>query len=360
MAAATGGQVLRVRPDEMAKMQPFLTVQLLDDLATIERRRIDLGRKGKASVDIPVDSTVASLLVGVSKTGDCAPSAQQVRLVRPNGLPLDTTGIGVKVAEHAMGKMFLVVAPEPGVGKLEAQGFGPTEMVAQARSALEFHRFEFVRPGGDIHGGFSAIPGSPVAGAKALGAATLFGDVRSVGFRLVDDAGRALANPALATAFPAADPDDYMGNISLPSVPFRVAASGVDAKGLAFKRIYARQFEAQPVAVDAKGFETVEVRPGVSRVVTFVVRNLGAGGTFRFLATEAGGWARGPQPASASLGRGQSVEVEVPLAVPSDARAGHETSLVFTATREDAGTTYNSAVVQVIVLRPDEPEALRY
>jgi hypothetical protein len=52
--------------------------------------------------------------------------------------------------------------------------------------------------------------------------------------------------------------------------------------------------------------------------------------------------------------------VEVPLAVPSDARAGHETSLVFTATREDAGTTYNSAVVQVIVLRPDEPEALRY
>ena len=170
-------------------------------MATVERRRIDLGRKGKASVDIPVDSTAGSLLVSVSKTGDCAPSSQQLRLVRPNGLPLAATGVGVQIAEHAMGKMFLVDAPEPGLWKLEAEGSGSTELVAQARSELEFHRFEFVRPGGDIHGGFSKIPGSPVLGAKALGAATLFGAIGSVRFSLVDDAGRTLGRPTLATNY---------------------------------------------------------------------------------------------------------------------------------------------------------------
>src|SRR5688572_17166774 len=81
IAAATGGQVMRVRPDDMAKMQPFMIAQLLDDMATVERRRIDLGRKGKASVDIPVDSTASSLLVSVSKAVDCAPSSQELRLV---------------------------------------------------------------------------------------------------------------------------------------------------------------------------------------------------------------------------------------------------------------------------------------
>lgn len=359
MAAATGGQVMRVLPDEMAKMQPFMIPQLLGDMATVERRRIDLGRKGKASVDIPVDSTAGSLLVSVSKDGDCAPSSQQLRLVRPNGLPLVAIGAGVKIAEHAMGKMFLVDAPEPGLWKLEAAGSGPTELVAQARSELAFHRFEFVRPAGDIHGGFSRISGSPVVGTKVLGAATLFGAIGSVRFRLVDDAGRTLGRPTLATNYPMADPDDYMGNVALPSVPFRVEASGVDAKGLAFKRIYSMQFEAQPVAVDAKGFSVAEGRPGLSREVTFVVRNLGQSGNFRFLATNADGWTRGPQPTSATLGRNQSVEVQVPLKVPTDARAGDDHDIVFTATREDASSVYNSAVVQVIVLRPDEPEALR-
>src|SRR3990167_484472 len=82
MAAATGGQVMRVRPDEMAKMQPFMTAQLLGEMETVERRRIDLGRQGKTSVDIPVDSTASRLLVIVSKDGDCAPSSQQLQLVR--------------------------------------------------------------------------------------------------------------------------------------------------------------------------------------------------------------------------------------------------------------------------------------
>ena len=76
-------------------------------------------------------------------------------------------------------------------------------------------------------------------------------------------------------------------------------------------------------------------------------------------ATNADGWARGPQPTSAMLGRNQSVEVGVPLKVPTDAQAGDDHAIVFTATREDATSVYNSAVVQVIVLRPDEPEALR-
>jgi hypothetical protein len=355
MAAATGGQVMRVRPDEMAKMQPFMIPQLLGDMATIERRRIDLGRKGKSSVDIVVDSTATRLLVSVSKTGDCAPSAQKLRLVRPDGLPVFGIGVGVKVAEHAMGKMFLVDEPEPGVWKLQAQGSGPSDMVAQARSELAFNRFEFVRPSGDIHGGFSKIAGSPVVETKALGAASLSGDIRSVRFRLVDDAGRTLGKPALATNHLMADPDDYMGKIALPSVPFRVEAVGVDAKGRAFKRIYPMQFEAQPVSVEAKGSSVAEVRPGTSKVVTFVVRNLGASGNFRFLATNADGWVRGPQPASATLARNQVVEVQVPLTVPTDARAGHERFIVFTATREDAGSVYNSAVVQVIVSGQHEP-----
>ena len=71
------------------------------------------------------------------------------------------------------------------------------------------------------------------------------------------------------------------------------------------------------------------------------------------------GWARGPQPTSATLRRNQSVEVRVLLEVPTDAQAGDDHAIVFTATRDDAGSVYNSAVVQVIVLRPDEPEALR-
>lgn len=339
-AAATGGQVVRVQRDEMAKLQPFMAKQLLGGMET-------------------VDSTATSLLVSVSMTEDCAPSSQELRLVRPNGLPVFATGLGVKIAEHAMGKIFLVGEPEPGVWKLKAQGSGPTDLVAQVRSEIEFDRFEFVRPGGDIHGGFGKIPGSPVVGSRALGAATLLGETRSVHFRLVDDAGRTLGSPALARNYPSADADDYMGPIALPSVPFRIEASGVDAKGRAFRRVYARQFQAQPVAVDAKGFSVAEVRPGMSRMVTFVVRNLGTSGSFHFLAMNADGWTHAAQPASARLERNQTVEVQVPLAVPASIPPGGDHSIVFTATRADAGDVYNSAVVEVIVLRPDEPEAVR-
>ena len=51
--------------------------------------------------------------------------------------------------------------------------------------------------------------------------------------------------------------------------------------------------------------------------------------------------------------------MQVLLKLATDAQADDDYSIVFTATREDASSVYNSAVVQVIVLRPDEPEALR-
>jgi hypothetical protein len=174
-----------------------------------------------------------------------------------------------------MGKMFLVDAPEPGMWTLKAEGSGATELVAQARSELEFHRFEFVRPSGDIHGGFSKIPGSPVVGAKALGAATLFGDIGSVRFSLVDDAGRTLGRPTLATNYPMADPDDYMGNVRAAIRPVPRGGQRRGCQGPGIQAIYPMQFEAQPVAVDPKGFSVAEGRPGMSTVVTFVVRNLG-------------------------------------------------------------------------------------
>ena len=51
--------------------------------------------------------------------------------------------------------------------------------------------------------------------------------------------------------------------------------------------------------------------------------------------------------------------MQVLLKVPTDAQAGDDHAIVFTATREDASSVYNSAIVQVIVLRPDEREARR-
>ena len=51
--------------------------------------------------------------------------------------------------------------------------------------------------------------------------------------------------------------------------------------------------------------------------------------------------------------------MQVLLKVPTDAQAGDDHAIVFTATREDASSVSNSAVMQVIVLRPVEREAFR-
>jgi hypothetical protein len=354
-AAETGGQVFRLYPSEIPSLYDFIRPQIKGKMATIARRRIDLGAAGTNSMPVPVDTGLSDLLVAVSIAENNVPAHQNVRLVRPSGAVVASTDPGVKIVSLAFGLFAYVEHPEPGLWTVDVEGYGPYTATAQGNSPVDLARFDFVEPNGDIHGGFFPITGQPIAGVSNLGQASVLGPIATAQFNLIDEAGADLGPISLADHFPSANPENYLGEIPLPSVPFRVQASGVDEHGLAYQRQYPAVYRAQQVQVLATGFSLVDLIPGEDKDIAFTVKNLGPAGSFRTQAVDARGYVQQVTPALVDLGTGETANVTVTLRAPADAQDGEESSVAFSANRTDSPTTFNSAITLATVVANAPP-----
>lgn len=357
-AAETGGQVFRVTPSEIPKLFTIIQSQLKGNLTTIAKRHIDLGAGGSNKIAVPVDSQMSTLLVALSAAENNVPARHTVRVFRPSGAEVSSSDLGVSIVTLSTGAIVRIKAPEAGQWMVQVVGYGPFTASVLGNSPLDIDRFDFVEPGGDIHGGFDSIPGQPVADAEMLAEATLTGDFASTVFAFIDESGVELGRFALSQRYPTANPYHFLGAVNLPSVPFRVAVQGVDGQGRAFRREYPALYRSQPIKVAVEGLSVVGLGAGEEKVISFSVENLGARATFGNLARDERGFVASVVPATTTLETGEKAVVSVTLGVPQEASDGATSQVVFTATDIEEPYVYNSASSLVQVLPNRAPRCV--
>lgn len=355
-AAETGGQVFRLGPSEIPLLFDVIKPQLKGNQVTIARRRVDLGTGGVDHIDSPVDGLMTALTIAVSVAENDVDARHRLRLFRPDGSQVASTDAGVRSITLSTGAVIHVEAPEPGLWRVEVEGYGPFTATVRGNSDLGFAQFDFVEPNPDIHGGFFALAGQPVTGRPSFGEAALVGPAVQARFAFVGEQGNRLQDVALSREFPDANPEHFVGETGLPTVPFRLAVEGVDAAGHAFRREYPTLYRGQPVELEIAGASLVEATPNVQEELTFTLHNRSAQAAFfRISARDTEGWLTGIEPLLVEVPAVGSAPVTVHVAAPMTATDGAASTLSVTATRVDAPTVFNSARVNIVVVANRAP-----
>ncbi|MGH4000332.1 MAG: hypothetical protein ACRDTJ_23055, partial [Pseudonocardiaceae bacterium] len=220
--------------------------------------------------------------------------------------------------------------------------------------SIGFDRFDFVELSGDIHGGFSPIAGQPVVGQPATAEAAVLGPIASARFSLIDRQGNEISTLPLERGSRVGDPEHFLGETTLPGVPFKVAVTGVDDNGSAYRREYPALYRTQQVGVEVTGSRLVEIAPGDSRTLEFKVKNNGPDATFDVAVDDERGFVTSPARTSHVIPSGGVAVIPVSVLVPATSTEGDVSSVVLTATQQGAPDRYNSASVGVLVTETNQ------
>jgi hypothetical protein len=346
----TGGQLFQLQRFELGRVFDLVRPQLSGDFVTILRKQGTFSPGVTETARVPVDSSITRVVFSVTMDGKGPTS-----ITAPNGIALVPGQPGVTFTELTSGVLVTVDAPQPGEWQLATTGIGQFAIAAQANASIEFAVFEFVELTNPVHPGFAPIAGQPVTGT-ATGRANLLGDAATAAFELVSEQGDDLGPIALGRGAPNAAQDEFVGNVALPGVPFRVLVRGRDTNGFAFERLFPTLFRAQTIRVRLDPDFQLEALPiGTTTSVRFFADNLGAAGTFAVSAADSRGFVRAVSPATLTLTAGESAPFEVELFVPAAVPVGIETLVSTTVTRVGDSTTTNSATAVLLTGAPNRP-----
>jgi hypothetical protein len=344
-AEETGGQLFFLSPFEIDRTFDLIRPQLDGDFVTVARTKGTLPSTATQEIAVPVDASITRAVFSAA-----IDFKQSVVVRRPSGVPVAPGETGVTVTQLSTGTIVTVEHPEVGTWHLAATGSGQFTLAAYANSPLELFQFDFVELVHPPHQGWAPISGQPVVGSSPTALAALVGPYSSVDFRFVDQTGATLQPIGLAKGDPDAAADELVGSVALPSVPFRVAVSGLDGSGNPFERLFPPLFRAQTVRVSLDPTSATDTLPiGGTRTLRFTVENLGAPGTFSVLAVDSRRFVSRFQPSVVSLGTGERATVAVDLSIPASAVDGSEDLVTVTATSTANADVNNSANVEMLV-----------
>ena len=105
---------------------------------------------------------------------------------------------------------------------------------------------------------------------------------RAPDFFLLSNQGRPIQRVELGRV----DADEYVGEIDLPTSPFRVAITGTDERGVSYQRVDAKLLRGESVEVPPSSVESIE--EGADTPLVFTVKNHGARARYRITATVGG------------------------------------------------------------------------
>jgi hypothetical protein len=167
------------------------------------------------------------------------------------------------------------------------------------------------------HSDFVRADGPPLAGSGATIAIDLTGAVQSPAFTLVDANGNVLSSPILTmSGTPSVQPLTFFGPINVPTVPFRVAASGKTADG----QVYAVRSAALLVPMNMKVSFSPSVlwlAAGAAGNSQLTIYNGGQTATFTVQFTDPQGLLSSKQTISVPIGASTSATVPIPLTYPT-------------------------------------------
>jgi hypothetical protein len=230
-AEATGGSVLLFHPSELGAAG--------SEMSASQRHRETVFRaggqldEGNYEFTVPIDSTIESIFFLVSM--QCL---QLATVVTPTGEHLNVSAPGVEYHHFEALRMFVVDKPAPGTWKVTAGGRGLFSLIAKARTDLTLGRVSFAERGKPFFGLSMA--------RKALDVeARVSGTDARVGFQFISSRAAPIRAFDLAVDPQGDDARRYVGQVTTPDVDFRVAVTGLDARGFPFQRVDSRLFIAK-------------------------------------------------------------------------------------------------------------------
>lgn len=346
-AEESGGQPLFLAPDEVAKSFALINELTRPNHVTLLWARGDLSEAHDFLV--PVDSTVRRLMFSLSFD---TPGGE-LAVVDPNGNRVGGGTPGAEVTPLNCGGIVRVVPPSPGKWHVRLSGKGHFWLEASGISDIFMVDAEFVhlagRPG---HEGYFRISGQPVAGEPGMLRVELSGKTRNVGFHLTSPEAAILQPIPMKRDSAGGDEGEYLGELSLPATPFRLAVTGEDESGHPFERIFSTLFHAETVEVTPLDVVLDDIPAGKTVPIRFKIRNAGAAREFRILIVDTKNFLSTHEPQVLPLGAGESREVAVDLNIPAGTPAYTRDTVIVTATSTSGPATTNSAVIEFDVAAP--------
>jgi von Willebrand factor A domain-containing protein 7 len=348
VANETGGQPFFFKRSEAARVGPFIQG------TSGTNRELLLWATGTLTTgpqhfEFPVDSAVEQIALSLSVNAE----GSTLVLRQPSGIPVGGGDSRVQMTELACSRIITIATPDPGDWYADVTGSGSFWIQARVKTEIFLTGAEFVAVGGRPgHEGLFRIAGQPLAGSPATLQIRLSGSVRTARFSLVALDGAPIM-PIVPTMTSHDDDDrEYVGRITLPKGPFRLAASGEDATGWPYRRVFVALFHAETVEVVPADSGVDRVRAGATSSIRFKVRNIGPKETFRIVAADGRRFVSRVDPQELTLASGASGLVTVDLTIPADATTTRGCDLTITATSASSITT-NSAVKHLEMVAAD-------
>ena len=292
---------------------------------------------------VPVDSTVTRIIFSISGT-------TSVVVTRPTGAVVQASDSDVRLLSLSGGRIYSITNPAVGGWSVNVNGAGDISVEVSGESSLDLSSFNFVEPGGaGAHTGFFPIDGMPLARHEGTVDAVVSGNFNTAQFTFRSETGAVLQTLALSQV--PETTDEFSGQVTPPTSPFRVYVTGQDVTGANYQRLLSASIQPQTVKIHAPMSQ--DLRPGESLTYTFKVTNLGLADRFNFTAFDDEGFLAGITPSSFSLGHDETKEVTVTLRTPATALVGTSDNLTVNVT-SDRLNTRNFAVVESIVTLPSQ------
>lgn len=351
-ANETGGIPLFLQRSETAKSFHRVRESSKNNVSTVFWATGTLDGKPQ-TITIPVDSVTKR----ITFTFSVDTKGNQFKLTQPSGGTITGGLADAEVTELNCGRILTVSSPEAGEWRAEISGTGRFWMDAQAQSNIFFIAAEFVKKGGRPgHEGLFPIQGQPLSGTPATLQASLSASaIKSAEFYLVTEGGQTIQKLQMRTANSDRQFLEFVGNVDLPSVPFRVAAMGRDSNGKEYQRFFSNLFHAESVEISPE-LDLDELSAGSAKQVAFTVRNIGSPRTFKLTVTDARQFVAKVETKELVLGAGESGTVRVDLAVPAGTAPGLGDNLVIVAQSTTGPPTSNSSVVHLSVSSSGDPQ----
>ena len=341
-ATATGGQPFPMSPSEIAKMGIIIAESSRSDAAMILWAS---GTSGDAEggFTVPIDSSIQRATFSVTFDGQ----GGSVEIAAPDGSVIPPKGKSEDLLLNC-GRILSVDTPATGEWRVTPRPTGRFWVVVQGRSDRDLISADFVKAAGRPgHDGLFQINGMPIAGRPAILRVRLSEPaIRIPDFVLLSSQGRPIQRVQLDRV----EASEYVGEIDLPTLLFRVAITGTDERGVSYQRLDAKLMRGESVEVLPSSVDTIKA--GEDTALVFIVKNHGARARYRITATAGGKVLKRVEPDLVEIDRNGEQRVNVWLPAAKIAAVGHSIELFVVAAGEGpAESSVNSAFQRVNVVK---------
>lgn len=355
IARQTGAQLIVLDNTEAAVSSYYSIIEpeLTGDLEQMLIAEDELASDSE-SFSLPVDSTMTGFAVSVNMT-----PKGTIKLYRPTGSEVVSGDTDATITDMPGGLYIFMDSPAPGSWILTLSGNAGDAYTLRmtGNTTLRIERFEFVEMKGQLfHEALYALDGQPVLGTAVTALANLSGALNTTRFVLADAAGYILKDIVLSQGNSYAAPEDFVGDIELPSESFRLYVMGTDSAGYNYLRAFPSMFTGQTVEVKPMLYESeFTMTAGEMSSVSFEVTNRGLDNNFNISATDDHGFVKSVSDTSITLASGASAQVDVQVEPPVDMPADTNVVLTLVATGTNGTSTENSAAFGWRVLAAEPP-----